>query len=93
MTLTQDELLLSCGALAVSFNVKFKIDPATGLEKKIDPEISNSLLIIKPDYWELDFEPRSEKKRQQVIDLWEESNARDVKERADFLAAARAAKA
>lgn len=88
MTLTQDELFLACGALAVSFTVKFKTDPKTGQEIKIDPEVSNSLLIIKPDYYELDFEPRSEKKRQQVVDLWNESNERDIKERADFLKAA-----
>merc|ERR1711981_1291438 len=49
--------------------------------------------IIKPDYYELDFEPRSEEKRKQVIALWEESQARDDKERADFLTEARAQKA
>lgn len=93
MTLTQDETILALGALACSFTIKFKIDPKTGLEKKIDPEISNHLLIIKPDYYELDFEPRSEAKRQQVIDLWQESEARDKKEREDFIAQARAEKA
>lgn len=93
MTLTQDETILALGALAHCFDIKFKVDPKTGLEKKIDPEVSNSLLIIKPDYYELDFPPRSEKVRQQVIDLWTESNERDIKERADFLKEAAAAKA
>ena len=85
MTLTQDELLLACGALAVCFNIKYKVDPKTGLEQKINPEKSNHLLIIKPDYYELAFEPRSEEKRQQIVELWNESNERDIKEREDFL--------
>merc|ERR1711881_249990 len=93
MALTQDETILALGALAASFTIKYKIDPKTGLEQKIDAEKTNDLLIIKPDYYELDFEPRSEEKRKQVIALWEESQARDDKERADFLAEARAQKA
>lgn len=93
MTLTQDELLLACGALAVCYNIKYKMDPKTGKEIRIDPDVSNSLLIIKPDYYELAFEPRSEKKREQIVELWNASDAQDKKERAEFLAEAQAKKA
>jgi hypothetical protein len=91
MTLTQDEMLIACGALAFCFNIKFKIDPKTGQEIKVPLNKSNSLLIIKPDYYELAFEPRSDKNRQQIIDEWHESDQRDQAERADFIRVAKAA--
>lgn len=93
MTLTQDELLLACGALANCFTIGWKKDPKTGKDIVINPEISNHLLIIKPDYYELEFTPRSEAKRQQIVDEWNASNERDTKERADFLKESAAAKA
>jgi hypothetical protein len=93
MTLTQDELLVACGALACCFNIKFKIDPKTGQEIKVPLNKSNSLLIIKPDYYELAFEPRSGKKQQQIVDLWRESEEKDNAERDDFIQVAKAVNA
>lgn len=81
--ITQDELLIACGALCWAFNLKYKVDPATGEDIPIDDKKSNSLLIIKPDPYEMAFEPRSEERRQLVLDLWLASEkefdlARDV---------------
>jgi hypothetical protein len=90
MMLTQDELLVACGALAWCFTIKFKVDPKTGQDIKVPLDKSNSLLIIKPDYYELAFEPRSKKKQQEIVDVWRESEERDNRERADFLRVAEA---
>ncbi|KAK4925644.1 hypothetical protein LTR28_012230, partial [Elasticomyces elasticus] len=77
-TLTQDELVVACGGLAWAFTLKRKTDPVTG--KLIDPPLnkSNSLLIVKPDPFEMAFEPRNEKKAQQIKEQWEQAEAEDV---------------
>ena len=92
-TLTQDELLVACGAVCWSYNMDFKVDPATG--KKIDIPLnkSNSLLIIKPDPYQMTFEPRSENRRQQIIDQWKKADERDREERAAFICAAKISRA
>ena len=91
-TLTQDELLVSCGALLWAFNLGKKVDTKTGLE--IDPPLnkSNSLLIIKPDPFEMAFHPRSAEKKARVIREWEEAEAAENKEHEEFKRAGRAAK-
>ncbi|KAK9423117.1 putative Cytochrome P450 [Seiridium unicorne] len=86
MTLTQDELIVACGALAWCFNMKQKVDPTTGQNLPVPLDKSNSLLIIKPDPFQMAFEPRSEERKKEALRLWAESEARDLKERADFLA-------
>lgn len=88
MSLTQDELLMSCGALAWCFTLKRKVDPKTGLEIEVPTDESGSLLIIKPDPFQMAFEPRSEKKKAAIIRLWEESEAKDKEEREAFAKAA-----
>lgn len=85
MTLTQDELIVACGAILWAFNLKKKVDPLTGKEIDIDTKASNSLLIVKPDKYSMAFEPRSEKRRQEIIDNWTESETRDNEERSTFL--------
>lgn len=87
-SLTQDELVVACGALAWCFNMKHKIDPATGEKIHIPLDKSNSLLIVKPDPFEMAFEPRSEKRKQEAIRLWHEAETNDLRQRADFLRAA-----
>jgi hypothetical protein len=89
-TLTQDEMLMACGAVCWGFNLKFKMDPKTG--KKIDIPVnkSNSLLIIKPDNYEMVFEPRTEQRKQEMISNWHQSEKRDKEERAAFARAATA---
>jgi len=84
MTLTQDELFIACGGLLWAFTMKRKIDPKTGQEIEAPLDKSNSLLIIKPDPFQMAFEPRSEKKRFQIIEEWEEAEAKEEEDRRNF---------
>ncbi|KAI0480949.1 cytochrome P450 [Xylariaceae sp. FL0804] len=88
MTLTQDELLVACGALAWCFTLKPKRDAATGCDLPVPLDKSNSLLIIKPDPFQMAFEPRSEARKAEALRLWHESDARDRREREAFARAA-----
>lgn len=90
MNLTQDELVVACGALMWAFNLKKKIDPVTGLEMEVPLDKCNSLLIVKPDKFSMAFEPRSHDRELQIRELWRKEKARDDAERAAFLAAAEA---
>lgn len=89
-TLTQDEMLVSTGSVCWGFNLTHKIDPVTGRKIDIPLNKSNSLLIIKPDPYQMAFEPRSEARKQQMIDNWKTAEAKENEERAAFLRAARA---
>lgn len=66
------------------FNLKPKVDPLTGQELPVPLDKSNSLLIIKPDPFQMAFEPRSEERKQQALRQWQESEAHDLRLRADF---------
>lgn len=88
-TLTEDELVVACGALAWCFNLKPKKDPATGQILPVPLDKSNSLLIIKPDPFQMAFEPRSEARKQEALRLWRASEAKDLHDRAVFLKAAK----
>ncbi|KAK4168443.1 cytochrome P450 [Cladorrhinum sp. PSN259] len=92
MSLTQDELIVACGALAWCFNLKAKKDPVTGMNMPVPLDKSNSLLIIKPDPFQMSFEPRSEERKLEALRLWAESDANDKRKRAEFLQTARTAK-
>jgi len=86
-SLTRDETFVATGGMLWGFNLVFKKD-SNG--NRIDASItaSNSLLIVKPDAFEMAFEPRSEKRRQEIISEWKESDAKDDEERAAFAKAA-----
>ncbi|KAH0284788.1 cytochrome P450 [Aureobasidium namibiae CBS 147.97] len=88
MSLTQDELIVACGALAWAFNLKRKVDPATGREIEVPTDKCNSLLIVKPDPFEMAFEPRSEARKADVIREWKITEAKDNEERAAYAKAA-----
>ncbi|KAK4228653.1 cytochrome P450 [Podospora fimiseda] len=90
MSLTQDELIVACGSLAWCFNLKPKRDPTTGMELPVPLDKSNSLLIIKPDPFQMAFEPRSEERKLEALRLWKESDAKDRSDRAEFLQTAAA---
>lgn len=90
MSLTQDELIVACGSLAWAFTLKPKVDPVTGHQKPVPLDKSNSLLIIKPDAFEMDFEPRSLERREEVLRIWDEAETKDAKQRVEFLNKARA---
>lgn len=83
-TLTQDELLVACGGLCWAFNMTKKIDPVTGLEIDIPLSQSNSLLIIKPDPFDMAFHPRSEKRRGEIASQWQEAMEADAEQRGEF---------
>ncbi|KAI0105615.1 cytochrome P450 [Hypoxylon sp. NC0597] len=84
-TLTQDELIVACGALSWCFNLKPKKDPVTGNELPVPLDKSNSLLIIKPDPFEMTFEPRSQARKEEALRLWAESSENYEKEKEEFL--------
>ena len=71
-----------------AFNLKRKVDPVTGREIEVPLNKSNSLLIIKPDPFEMAFEPRSEARKAEIAQQWKDAEAKDSAERAVFLAAA-----
>lgn len=66
--LTEDEVFLGCGGIAWGFNLGFKVDPKTGEYIDVPTDQSNSLLIIKPDKFEMKVEPRSKERAQEIID-------------------------
>ena len=83
-TLTQDEMLVACGAVCWGFNLTFKHD-AMGKKIHIPLDKSNSLLIVKPDPYEMAFEPRSVERKQEIIDKWLVADAKDCHDRALFI--------
>lgn len=89
---TRDETIVACGGLLWGFNLVHK-QGKNGQPIMPSLDASNSLLIVKPDPYELAFEPRSEGRRQEMRANWAQTDAQDKKERADFVAAARAARA
>jgi len=88
-SLTRDETFVGLSGLLWAFNLVRKRD-ANGNEMEASITKSNSLLIVKPDAFDMAFEPRSEKRRQEIIGQWEETNAKDDGERSDFLKQAQA---
>jgi len=89
MSLTQDELIVACGSLAWAFTLKHKKDPLTGQTLPVPLDKSNSLLIIKPDPFQMAFEPRSAERKAEALRLWEEADSKDMTTRAEFVRAAR----
>jgi hypothetical protein len=78
-------LIVACGALAWAFNLKPKRDPITGAELPVPLDKSNSLLIIKPDSFEMAFEPRCEQRREEALRIWAMEESKDRRKRAAFL--------
>jgi hypothetical protein len=87
-SITQDEMVVASGALMWAFNLKRKVDPLTGQQIEVPLDKSNSLLIIKPDPFQMAFEPRSVERKAETIKQWQEAEAADAEERAEFLRAA-----
>ncbi|KZM28240.1 uncharacterized protein EKO05_0011054 [Ascochyta rabiei] len=90
MSITRDETITGCGGLLWAFNLKRKVDPITKSEIEVPLDKSNSLLIIKPDPFEMAFEPRSESRKAEIAQQWKDAEAIDAAERAAFLRAAEA---
>ncbi|KAH6612036.1 cytochrome P450, partial [Boeremia exigua] len=90
MSITRDETITGCGGLMWAFNLKRKVDPISRRDIEVPLDKSNSLLIIKPDPFEMAFEPRSEARKAEVAQQWKDAEAKDTAERAAFLRAAEA---
>ena len=71
-----------------AFNLKRKINPKTNKEVEVPLNKSNSLLIIKPDPFEMTFEPRSAARKAEVAEQWRVAEAEDSAKRAAFMKAA-----
>ncbi|KAF2746386.1 cytochrome P450 [Sporormia fimetaria CBS 119925] len=84
MSLTQDELVAACGGLLWAFNLKHKRTPQ-GDMIPVPLNKSNSLLIVKPDPFEMVFEPRSDTRTKEVVEQWRAASKEDEEKRAAFL--------
>jgi hypothetical protein len=81
--LTQDELVVACGGLMWAFNLKHKVD-SKGNQIEVPLNKSNSLLIVKPDPFQMEFEPRSASRKAEIIEQWSRADMKDGAERAAF---------
>jgi hypothetical protein len=75
--LTDAVLFCGLGGIAWAFNIKKKRDLTTGQEIDVPWNRYNSYLIIRPDPFELELTPRSEKHRRLVEQNFEESKMKD----------------
>ncbi|KAF2722512.1 cytochrome P450 [Polychaeton citri CBS 116435] len=82
-SLTRDETLVACGGLLWGFNMIKKVGADGNL---IHPPLnkSNSLLIVKPDPFEMAFEPRTAERKVEIQRLWKETEAEDTAARVAF---------
>lgn len=87
-TLTQDELVAACGGPIWAFNLKRKINPKANEGVEVPLDKFDSLLIIKPDPFEMTFEPRSVARKAEVAEQWRVAKAEYSAKRAAFLKAA-----
>lgn len=85
MSVTRDETVVGCGALMWAFNLRKKIDQRS--QEMIDVPLnkSNSLLIIKPDLFEMEFEPRSGARKEEILKQWKIAEMQENLEKAEFL--------
>jgi hypothetical protein len=93
MSITRDETVTGAGALMWAFNLKRKVDPVTRKDIEVPLDKSNSLLIIKPDAFEMAFEPRSAARKAEALEQWRMAEAEFVEEKAEFLRQAEAKEA
>jgi hypothetical protein len=84
-SITQDELVVACGGLLWAFHLKHKVDPQTGQKVAVSADKSNSLLIVKPDPFQMVFEPRSAERKAEVVEQWKMAERKDTEDRAAFV--------
>ncbi|QIW95017.1 hypothetical protein AMS68_000535 [Peltaster fructicola] len=82
-TLARDEILVTAGALLWAFDLKMKKENGKVLRPRLDKP--KSLLIIRPHAFQMSFEPRSEKRRDEILAQWKTSEDKDQAERAAFV--------
>jgi hypothetical protein len=82
--LTEHEELMGCGGVAWAFDLNFKVDPKTGEKIDVPTDESNSMLIIKPDKFELSVTPRSESRAKEIIQQWRVAEQEDRESRESY---------
>jgi hypothetical protein len=80
--ITEDENLLACGGIAWGFNIDFKYT-ASGEKIDVPTNKSNSLLIIKPDKFEINIVPRSEERFQDIVGEYQAAEEADQASKAN----------
>ena len=70
--LTEAEMLIACSAIVWAFTIKPE-RMADGTEKMPDPDRMSPNLIGGPLPFEFELKPRDEKKAQQIMEMWRES--------------------
>lgn len=90
-SVTRDETFVACGALLWGFDMSQKRSP-DGTLIEASTTKSNSLLIVKPDPFQMAFEPRSDARRADILWEWEASNKADLEARRLFQEIATAAR-
>ena len=85
-------MFVACGGMLWGFHLQHKVRP-DGTVVEASTTKSNSLLIVKPDPFEMAFVPRSEQRKEEIQRLWKEADDADRLERETFLKAAEAQRA
>lgn len=75
---------MGCGGVAWAFDLNFKVDPKTGEKIDVPTDESNSMLIIKPDKFELSVTPRSESRAKEIIQQWRVAEQEDRESRESY---------
>jgi hypothetical protein len=75
---------MGCGGVAWAFNLDFKVDPTTGEKIDVPTDKSNSLLIIKPDKFEISVVPRTEMRAKEIIQQWRVAEQEDRESRESY---------
>jgi cytochrome P450 len=81
--LTEDECLLGCGGITWGFDLGFKTDK-DGNKIDVPTDKSNSLLIIRPDKFEMDVKPRSKSRAKEIADAWHRASEADRESRESY---------
>ncbi|KAL9089473.1 MAG: hypothetical protein Q9159_002513 [Coniocarpon cinnabarinum] len=75
---TEADLFCGIGAIAWGFDIRKAVNPQTGLEIPVPEMTYTELLIAKPKPFVFDMQPRSEKRRQRIREMFEEENGRGL---------------
>jgi cytochrome P450 len=74
--LTDAMLFVGCGGIAWGFDLSKKVDPVTGEEIYVPDNDYNSLLLVRPEPFEFEMKPRTEKHAKAI-----EQQYREVQEK------------
>ena len=75
---TEADLFCGIGAMAWGFDIRKATNPQTGLEIQVPEMTYTDLLIAKPKPFVFSMQPRSEKRRERIRELFEEENCKGM---------------